>query len=104
MASPVAKSLAARASARSWMSSFITASVALRAAAGPFGAAGAVFERDAGGGEAVADLVGDGEVFVLAGGCSQVDHERHEFGDQVVGTGGCRRRLLEDAEDAREFF
>ena len=35
--------------------------------------------------EAVADFVGDGEVLVLAGGGAQVDHERHEFGEQVVG-------------------
>ena len=34
---------------------------------GPLGAAGAVFERDAGRGEAVADFVGDGEVLVLGG-------------------------------------
>src|SRR5215212_2351901 len=49
----------------------------VRAPASPFGTAGAVFERDAGGGEAVADFVGDGEVFVFAGGGSQVDHEGH---------------------------
>ena len=45
----------------------MTPSSGVGAAAGPLGAAGAVFERDADRAEAVADLVGDGEVLVLAG-------------------------------------
>ena len=82
--SPVAKSLAARASARSWIKSFMMPSRAACAAAGPLGAAGAVFERDADRAQRVADLVGDGEVLVLAGRGAELDHQRHHFGQQIV--------------------
>ena len=54
---------------------------------GPFGAAGAVFEGDADGGEAVADGVGGGEVFGGAGVGAELDQELHEA------VGGCRRPL-----------
>ena len=61
------------------------------AAAGPFGAAGAVFELDAGGRQAVADGVGGGEVLRLAGFGAEVDDQLHHFGEQVVvgATPGC---------------
>ena len=55
-------------------------------------------------GERVADAVGGGEVFLLAGFGPQVDQELHQLAGQVVAAGGLfLRRLAEQAQRGGQF-
>ena len=70
----------------------------------PLRAAGPIFERDFQRRQPLADLVGGGEIFVLASRGSQVDQQAHQSRDQrVVARRFLFDRLAEQPERAGQF-